>query len=141
MWERLRNLFRRITGIYTPIGGISWQPPDSTRDEIAPLSTIEEELKAYKQLFEESNLETAFDILVEGEDLLTEVIGQKRYYSLHGMYAYIFKALAHAGIAEQSGDIEKAKQDRKEALMFLEGLKRRIRGIRYRASAGSPTQS
>jgi len=120
--------------IYTPVGGISWPPPDSTRDEIAPLLTIEKELKAYKQRFEESNLETAFDILMEGEDLLTEVIGQERYYSLHRMYAYIVKALAQAGIAEQSGDIEKAEQDRKEALMFLEGLKRRIRGIRYRAS-------
>lgn len=33
MFEKLRRLLRRVTGVSTPCGGVSWSPPDTTPHE------------------------------------------------------------------------------------------------------------
>ena len=39
MTKKLKDIFRKLTGISTPIGGLSWQPADANDDTISPLTS------------------------------------------------------------------------------------------------------
>ncbi len=92
----------------------------------------EEKLAEFQRCFEAAPLDTAFDILLEGEDLLGSIIGHERYKSLHVNFAYVHKALAEAGLARQAGQEDEADLKLQEAELLLEGVKTRVRGIRAR---------
>jgi hypothetical protein len=97
-----------------------------------PATAVQVELAEFQRQFEKSDLETSFDLLLEAEDLLVTIIGQERYNSLFTGFALVQKALAEAGIAKQQGKGEESLEKRREAEMYLGGLKTRMRGIRFR---------
>lgn len=130
MW--LTNILRRFRIDSLKLGPVTLKP-SVDRPAHEESSDESDKLTEFKQRFDEADIDGAFNLLLEGEDLLVTVIGQERYNSLQIGYALVQKAVAEAGQGEQGGDADKAREKRREANMYLGALKKRIRGIRYRA--------
>src|SRR5712692_2368141 len=118
MVEYLRRLFSRVRRVDTPIGGV-----DLAADA---RYSRREELASFKTRFHGSNLNDFLDIVVEGEDLLENVVGKERYQSYHAQAANILMFVAKAAAARERGDASEADSDESVAAAQLEALKVRI---------------
>ncbi|MTK64926.1 MAG: hypothetical protein F8N15_10540 [Methanobacterium sp.] len=93
---------------------------------------LEVELAHFKHKFRDATLDDYFDVLVNAEDLLLEVIGKDRYHDLHSAVVPILFHIAQGRCARESGDTALEASNKGIAMAVLATLKKRIDGIRLR---------
>jgi hypothetical protein len=69
-WRRITRFFHRVSGINTPVGGISWTPPLYEREELRKLLVFLEDRRA---LFDPYNVEAEIFVEQSVQQIRTEL--------------------------------------------------------------------
>ena len=92
-----------------------------------------EELNSFKEKFKDATLDDNQTLLIEGENLLRQLIGQEGVDVLWNWQSIVLLHITKAAHEEKQGNLDAAIGNREIAEETLKAMKAKVRGIRVRA--------